>query len=327
MHDWTYIPAPFLFTPRGLGLYFDTAAQSVFDFTQASRGQFAAQLKPPSVDCYFFIGDPKQMLGDYASLTGRVPLPPPWTFGVWFNSLQGSETVLQDAKRLRQQGVPATALWLSDLMDDQANLGFSLWTTGYYGQPGVFSTKLHELGYKVLGYVHPYVRAALLPFNTPSTAFQEGLDNHYFVLKADGQLSGIFFEPVPSGNIDFTKPTAVDWLEKMLRRVVVEFGFDGWMEDFGEQIEDDNRFVAGKSGREMANLYPLIYHKISYAIATKLKADIVAFSRSGYSGSQGFSRLVLGWRPVVRLEFGSGVPVRNFRRNNRGPLGIWCMGS
>ena len=28
-HDWTYIPAPFLFTPRGLGLYFDTAAQSV----------------------------------------------------------------------------------------------------------------------------------------------------------------------------------------------------------------------------------------------------------------------------------------------------------
>ena len=133
-HDWTYIPAPFLFTPRGLGLYLDTTAQSVFDLTQASRGQFAAQLKAPSVDCYFFIGDPKQMLGDYTSLTGRVPLPPPWAFGVWLNSLQGSETVLQDAQRLRQQGVPATALWILDLMDDQANLGFSLWTTSYYGQ-------------------------------------------------------------------------------------------------------------------------------------------------------------------------------------------------
>ena len=112
----------------------------------------------------------------------------------------------------------------------------------------------------------------------------------------------------------------------MLRRAVMEFGFDGWMEDFGEQIEDDNRFVAGKSGREMANLYPLIYHKISYAIATKLKADIVTFSRSGYSGSQGFSRY-LGWRPVARLEFGSRVPVRNSRRNYRGPLGIRRLGS
>jgi alpha-D-xyloside xylohydrolase len=110
-HDWTYIPTPFLFTPRGLGLYLDTAAQSAFDFTQAGGGQFAAQLRAPTVDCYFFIGDPKQVLGDYTSLTGRVPLPPPWALGVWINSMRGSETVLQDAERLRHLGIPASSPW------------------------------------------------------------------------------------------------------------------------------------------------------------------------------------------------------------------------
>jgi alpha-glucosidase (family GH31 glycosyl hydrolase) len=307
-HDWTYNPAPFMFTPLGLGLYLDTAAQSVFDLTQAERRQFTIQLRNPVVDCYFFIGDPEVIIENYTSITGRTPLPPPWGLGVWVTSLQGANPVLKDAARLRAAGIPASALWVWDVMDDQSNHGWGFWTVGYYGQPGEFNPKLHQLGFKVLGYVHPYVRPLMLPFNTPSPTFEEGMRNHYLVLKPNGQPAGPSFEPLRTANIDFTNPAAVDWWEKMLRRIVVDYGFDGWMEDFGERVDDTDRFSGGRTGRGMANLFPLLYHKITYEVARKLKPDVVEFSRSGYSGSQASSRVMWGGDQLPDWSLDQGYP-------------------
>ena len=76
-HNWTYIPTPFLFTPRGLGIYLDTAGISSFDLSHSAQQQISIQLDHPSVDAYFFVGEPKGVLEDYTSLTGRTPLPPP----------------------------------------------------------------------------------------------------------------------------------------------------------------------------------------------------------------------------------------------------------
>jgi len=118
-HNWTYIPAPFLFTPLGLGIYLDTGTESVFDLTQAARQQFTIQLKRPAVNCYFFVGDPKGIIRDYTGLTGRTPVPPPWAFGVWLTSLQGGGPVLSNALRLRELGIPTSALWVWDVMDDE----------------------------------------------------------------------------------------------------------------------------------------------------------------------------------------------------------------
>jgi alpha-glucosidase (family GH31 glycosyl hydrolase) len=85
----------------------------------------------------------------------------------------------------------------------------------------------------------------------------------------------------------------------MLRRIVLDYGFDGWMEEFGEWVQDTDRFFGGRTGRQMANLCPLIYHQIAYDLAQKLKPDIVEFSRWGCSGSQGSTR-----------ECGAGISCR-----------------
>ena len=57
---------------------------------------------------------------------------------------------------------------------------------------------------------------------------------------------------------------------------------------------DTGRFAAGVSGRTMANLNPLFYHRITYEIAHALKPDVVQFDRSGYAGSQGYTRVIWG---------------------------------
>lgn len=302
-HNWTYIPIPFLFTPHGLGVYLDTAAVSTFDLSNAGHGLFSMKLENPSVDAYFFIGEPKGILEDYTALTGRTPLSPPWAFGVWICSYQGPQTVLEDARRLRKDGIPASAIWTFDVMGKGGIMGWPLWWTGYYPHPRQFTDQLHAMGFKVLTYVHPYLRSVLDPYNLPNPSFEKGEQTDRFI-----QPLWPGFESYPDGNIDFTSAANVNWWEQQIGKIVRDDNFDGWMEDFGEWVNDNDRFAAGVTGRKMENLNPLFYHKITYEVAHKLKPDIVEFDRSGYAGSQGYTRVIWGGDQFPNWTEDHGLP-------------------
>lgn len=306
-HNWTYIPVPFLFSPRGLGIYLDTAAISSFDLSEAEDQKFSVQLDSPSVDCYFFVGKPKAIIENYTALTGRTPLSPPWAYGVWICSYQGPEQVLKDASRLRQEKIPSSAIWTFDVMGKGDIMGWPLWWTGYYPQPRQFVDKLHSMGFKVLTYVHPYLRSVLYPYNLPDPSYEQGLHQGLMVHNPQGQPTGPA-KPFADGNIDFTSPANVNWWEQKIRDIVVNDNFDGWMEDYGEWINDSDRFAAGVTGRDMANLYPLFYHKVTDEVARKAKPDVVEFDRSGYAGSQGYTPVIWGGDQLPDWSQDRGLP-------------------
>ncbi len=307
-HNWTYIPIPFLFTPRGLGLYLDVAVESAFDLSTAEQGKFSVLSKTPSADAYLFVGEPKDILQSYTSLTGRTPVPPPWALGVWICSYQSPQSVMAEARKLKQNDIPANAIWTFDVMGKGDIMGWPLWWTGYYPHPSQFTAQLHQMGFKVLTYVHPYLRSVLDPYNLPNPSYEEGLRTGLFVLNAEGQPSGPGFEPHRDGNIDFTKPANVDWWERKIRNILLDDGFDGWMEDFGEWVNQSDRFAAGVTGRTMANLNPLFYHKITYEITHEAKPDAVEFVRSGYAGSQGYTQVVWGGDQFPNWTQDYGLP-------------------
>jgi alpha-glucosidase (family GH31 glycosyl hydrolase) len=307
-HNWTYIPTPFLFTPQGLGIYLDTPDISSVDLGESQQHKLSIQLDHSSADAYFFVGEPKSILEDYTSLTGRSPLPPPWAFGVWVCSLQGARAVIQDAQRLRQEAIPASAIWTFDAMDKGDIMGWPFWTSGYYPDLPQFTSQLHAMGFKVLTYVHPYVPSVLDPYNLPSPSFEQGVRTGLFVHNAHGETTGPANASYLQGGIDFTSPTTVDWWEQKILEILVKDNFDGWMEDFGEYVTSTDLFAAGVTGREMANLYPLFYHKITYEIARKAKPDVVEFSRSGSAGSQGYSRAIWGGDQFPDWSQDRGLP-------------------
>lgn len=324
-HNWTYIPVPFLFTPHGLGLYLDTAAITTFDLSGSEKRKFSIQIDRPTVDCYFFVGTPKDIVEDYTSLTGRTPLSPPWAFGVWICSYQGPQQVLQDARRLRQENIPSSAIWVYDVMGQGDIMGWPLWWTGYYPEPRQLTDTLHAMGFKVLTYVHPYLRSVLYPYNLPDPSFEEGVRSGLMVLDPQGKPVGPI-KPFPDGNIDFTSAANVNWWEQKVQDILLKDNFDGWMEDYGDTINDTDRFAAGVTGQTMANVYPLFYHKITYEIARKAKPDVVEFDRSGYAGSQAYTPVVWGGDQVPNWSEDRGLPsvVRAGITAGLSGFAVWC---
>jgi alpha-D-xyloside xylohydrolase len=292
-HAWVYVAVPFVFSPGGLGFYADTVFDSKFRFNPEGSA-FDVDIVNQPVSLYLMAGaGPKEMLTAYTGITGRPQNPPLWTFGPWINAVQGKGAVLDLAEKIRTEGIPASALWMFDEMDEPHNLGWPFWFSSYYGDPRAFNDTLHAQGFRVLNYVHPYVREQMLPYPSPSPAYQKGVREKLLMTGPDGLPAGPRFEPVRTGNIDFTNPAAVDWWQSMITSAVRYQQWDGWMEDFGEWIADDDSFAAGK-GDTIAEVYPLLYHKITIRIAESLNPAMAPFSRSGSSGSQQFSPVLWG---------------------------------
>ena len=189
-HNWSYVAIPLVYTPTGLGLYADTVFDTNFNFNAAGSA-FDLRVANTPVTFYFFSGaNPKAILEQYTALTGRPENPPLWTFGPWITALQGRDAVLEEAQRIRTEGIPASALWVFDELDEPNNLGWPFWFSSYYGDPRAFNDTLHAQGFKVLGYVHPYLRERMLPYPTLSPAYQKGVAEKLLVTGVDGLPHG-----------------------------------------------------------------------------------------------------------------------------------------
>jgi alpha-glucosidase (family GH31 glycosyl hydrolase) len=292
-HNWTYVAVPFLYGPSGLGLYADTAFDTHFRIndSDSSHSQIDLQIASAPVSLYLFAEpSPKAILTAYTAITGRPQNPPLWTFGPWITTLGGNGAVLNYAQRIRNEAIPASALWIYDQQDEPDNLGWPFWFFSYYGDPRAFNDILHGQGFRVLTYVHPYLRSQTMPYMLPNPTWQKAVKDHLLMTDTNGQPYGPHFEQVQTGNVDFTNPAAVDMWQTMITHAVFNQGFDGWMEDFGEWVRDTDHFAAG-TGRTLSELYPLLYHKVTNRIALSLNPAVVPFARSGSPGSQQFGAL------------------------------------
>jgi alpha-glucosidase (family GH31 glycosyl hydrolase) len=306
-HNWSYVAVPLVYTPTGLGLYADTVFDTDWQFNRAGSA-FDLRVANTPVTFYLLSGpNPKSILEQYTALTGRPENPPLWTFGPWINAVQGKDAVLQLAQRIHSERIPASALWVFDELDEPNNLGWPFWYSSYYGDARAFNDTLHDLGFKVLGYVHPYLRERMLPYPTLSPTWQKGVAEHLLVIGADGLPHGPGFEPVETGNLDFTNPRTVDWWQTMLTHAVRDQRWDGWMEDFGEYVDDSDHLAAG-DGARLSEVYPLLYHKITTRIVHAMDPGNVAFSRSGFSGTQQWSSMLWGGDQQHNWERDLGLP-------------------
>jgi len=195
-----------------------------------------------------------------------------------------------------------------------------IWDERRFPEPKGMLTQLKSQGYKACLWEAPYV-------SVESELFAEGKEHGYFLTNAynevytldvglvrasherDGfegqETAGTFgeLEPAPAvAIVDFTNPEATRWYQ-IQHESLLQMGVDVFKTDFGEQVpEDAHSSRSGTSGKQLHNLYPLLYNQAVFDITKEYKKQAIVWARSAWAGSQ---RYPVHWGGDPQTSFSS----------------------
>ena len=270
----TYKNIPFFMSTAGYGVFVNHVLPMTFFVGSRSYIHNLLVAEGDSLDYFFFYGPSlKKIASAYTDLTGKSPVPPKWSFGLWVSriSYDSQDEVQEMARRLRSERYPA------DVIGVDTNWFDGEWQCDWqFGQrfpnpEGMFS-QLREQNFRVCLWQWPYVCEHL-------DIFEEAQEKG--VLAEGGNFDMLLFKV---RTIDMSKPEAVEWYQSKLKRLF-DLGAAAIKVDFGEHVRDYERYQE-YSGREMHNLYPLLYNQAAFEVTQEYFGRGLIWARSAYAGSQ-----------------------------------------
>ena len=279
-NQWQYKSIPFFLSDRGYGMFVHTSAPVTFDVGRDFDAHNTIYTGDEVLDVFVFIGDPKQVLSEYTALTGRSPVPPLWSFGLWMSRITyNSEAQVREvAAKLRQYRIPADVLHLDTgwfETDWRSDYRFS---PTRFTDPAKMIRDLRQQGFRVSLWQYTY-------FTPKNPLWKEMVDSGYEVRDQGGRL------PPEDAVLDFTNPAAVRWYEAKLTPLL-EMGVGAIKVDFGEGAPLTGVYHSGRTGWYEHNIYPVRYNRDVFELTKQLTGDGIIWARSAWAGSQ---RYPLHW--------------------------------
>jgi len=281
----TYKNVPFLWSTRGYGLFVNTTFRVTFDLATISLMAYGFTHEGPELDVFLIYGpEPAMILRRYCDLTGYAPVPPRWSFGLWMSrcGYRDRQEVEQVAERLRSRDVPCDVIHLDPWWMGEPDRWCGLqWDETRFPDPGGMIEGLRQRDLRLCLWENPYVAEE-------APVFEEGRQRGYFVKDERGEpyMIRVWADLVPPvAVVDFTNPDAVAWWQS-LHRPLLDQGVAVFKTDFGEAAPEDGVYHSGMSGREVHNLYPLLYNRAVFEVTEEVAGHGLVWGRSGWAGSQ-----------------------------------------
>jgi alpha-D-xyloside xylohydrolase len=297
----SYLNIPFFMSSRGYGVFVHHASKTVFElgFPSALTGSF--RVEDPYLDYFLIYGPhPKQVLNRYHQLTGRSPVPPLWSFGVWMSRCMYRDRPQVEAvvERMRELGIPMDVLhldprWLKARQDHSRDGCDFVWGEEAFPDPEGFVRWLRERGVRLSLWENPYIWR-------DTEMFREGEEKGYLVRMPDGTPAPSLENVAEAGIVDFTNPEAARWWQDK-HRPYLRMGVPTFKSDYGEGVPREAVFFDGRTGAQAHNIYPLIYNRVVFEVIQQERGEAVVFGRSGYAGSQ---RYPINWTGDAQVSFG-----------------------
>lgn len=285
--DLAYKNVPFFLTNGGLGVF--VADPGRVDFEVMTERTSAVQISTPSheLDCYFVTGaEPKQVLERYTALTGRSPLPPLWSFGLWLSTSfltdYDERVVLEMVEGMKVRDIPLSVYHFDCSWMKEHHWCDFRWDADKFPEPEALLARLKARGVRVCVWINPYISEF-------SPLFAEGREHGYFLKNRAGDVYQSDFWQPQIAFVDFTEPRAVRWYTDKLR-ALLEQGVDCFKTDFGEKIPADAVYADGSDPERMHNYYPLLYNQAVFSLLERERGlgEAVVFARSATAGCQRF---------------------------------------
>jgi alpha-D-xyloside xylohydrolase len=269
-----YKPIPFFMSSRGYGMFMHTSSPITCDFGNSFAGVNSLMIGDDELDLFVFLGSPKDILDEYTKLTGKSPLPPLWSFGLWMSrcTYNAEDQVQNIAARLRTDKIPCDVIHLDTgwfETDWQCDYEFS---PTRFPDPQKMLSDLKTDGFHVSCWQLPY-------FVPKNKLFPELVEKNLVVRDAKGNL------PYEDAVLDFSNPQTVEWYQDKLANLL-KLGVSAIKVDFGEAAPNNGLFADGRTGFYEHNLYPLRYNKAVADITKQITGDNIIWARSAWAGSQ-----------------------------------------
>ena len=286
--EQAYKNIPFYLSNRKYGLYVDNPGKVSFEVgsEKVSRVQFSV----PGEEMSYSVVDGenlKAILNTYTDLTGKAPLVPDWSYGLWlstsFTTDYDEKTVLEFVDGMAERNIPLSVFhfdcrWMKEL--EWCNFD---WDKSKFPDPEGLLKKLHDRGLKICVWINSYI-------GQKSPLFEEGAKNGYFIKNEDGSVWQWDRWQAGMAIVDFTNPEATKWYQGYLKKLVA-MGVDCFKTDFGERIPTEGvKYYDGSDPELMHNYYTYLYNKAVYDVLVETKGadEAILFARSATVGGQQF---------------------------------------
>lgn len=286
--EQAYKNIPFYLSNRKYGLFVDNPGKVSFEV--GSEKVSRVQLSVPGEEMsYSVVGGEnlKAILNTYTDLTGKAPLVPDWSYGLWlstsFTTDYDEKTVLEFVDGMAERNIPLSVFhfdcrWMKEL--EWCNFD---WDKSKFPDPEGLLKKLHDRGLKICVWINSYI-------GQKSPLFEEGAKNGYFIKNEDGSVWQWDRWQAGMAIVDFTNPEATKWYQGYLKKLVA-MGVDCFKTDFGERIPTEGvKYYDGSDPELMHNYYTYLYNKAVYDVLVETKGadEAILFARSATVGGQQF---------------------------------------
>jgi alpha-glucosidase len=290
---------------RTIGVLLNNTFRSFFDFGREDASQYSFGSADGPADYFLLYGPaPKQVLTNYAWLTGPTPLPPLWSLGFQQSRYTYSpESELVDVEhRLRADKIPSDVLWL-DIGFQKNNMPFTVNPDGFPDFPALVKNLAAD-------------QFHLVVITDPHIARQPGIGydpydsgtagDHFLKLPNGSTFVGTVW-PGPAVFPEFTEQRSLEWWGSLYKPFIAE-GVAGFWNDMNEPalfdtptktMPDDVQHRIDMPGllkrtadhREIHNVYGMLNSEGTYdgMLAARPNERPFVMTRASFAGGQRYA--------------------------------------
>ena len=295
--EQAYKNIPFFVSSKGYGVFVNDPGRVSFEMGSEILTKTQFSVPGESME-YMIIGGEtlKEVISNYTALTGRPPLVPDWTFGLWlttsFTTNYDEATVMSFIDGMLEREIPLTTFHFDCFWMKGFEWCNFLWDNETFPDPEGMLRRIKAKGIKICVWINPYIAQK-------SRLFAEGVEHGYFVKTGDGSVWQWDMWQAGMALVDFTNPEAVEWYQGYLEELV-DMGVDSFKTDFGERIPVRDSFYGkraeqygivyfdGSNPDKMHNYYTQLYNWAVYEVLERKlgKNQACLFARSATVGGQ-----------------------------------------